>query len=298
MLLSALGLALPRVWAVNRQLLGVVLAVLASLSFEAGYLLMTQQSRLVGTAGRPGGRFLLSLLHRPLWLLAIALNVAGILLELFALREVSLIVVQPLMSVGLIGLVFAARVFLGERIDRHTVLAASALVTGVACVILAAPSDAGAVRLAHPVASLLVLGALAVVLISVYVGRGRDVAWRSVMAAAAGDTLVAISGNQIARTWIERPLSALFWTAAVVASGVGSVTAESAALQRLPASRVGPIISGTGAVLPVVLMALLSPQRLSLSLDMALLLALGLVLTGGGAYRLAATAHGGPLAAA
>jgi len=281
----------------NRELMGVVLAVLASLSFESAYLLMTQQSRLVERSGRPSGRFLVSLLHRPLWLLAIALDGAGILLELFALREVSLIVVQPLMSVGLIGLVFAARVFLGERIDRHTVLAAGALVTGVACVILAAPSDADAVRLAHPVASIVVLGALAIIVISAYLGRGPGVARRAVMAAAAGDTLVAISGNQIARSWVERPLSALFWTAAVAASGIGSVTAESAALQRLPASRVGPIISGIGAVLPVVLMALLSPQRLSLSLDMALLLALGLVLTGGGAFRLAATARGGPLAA-
>jgi drug/metabolite transporter (DMT)-like permease len=283
--------------AMNRELLGIVLAVLASLSFESGYLLMTQQSRLAERSGRPGGRFLLSLLHRPLWLLAIALNGVGILLELFALREVSLIVVQPLMSVGLIGLVFAARVFLGERIDRHTVLAAGAVVSGVACVILAAPSDAAAVRLAHPVVSIVVLGTLAAIVISAYLGRGPGVAWRAVMAAAAGDTLVAISGNQIARSWIERPLVALFWTAAVVASGVGSVTAESAALQRLPASRVGPIISGIGAVLPVVLMALLSPKRLSLSLDMALVLALGLVLTGTGAYRLAATARGGPLAA-
>jgi drug/metabolite transporter (DMT)-like permease len=283
--------------AMNRELLGVILAVLASLSFESGYLLMTQQSRLVERSGRPGGRFLLSLIHRPMWLLAMALNGAGILLELFALREVSLIVVQPLMSVGLIGLVFAARVFLHERIDRHTVLAAAALVSGVTCVILAAPSDADAVRLAHPVLSIIVLGALTVILISAYLARGPGVAWRAVAAAAAGDTLVAISGNQIARSWTEHPLSALAWTAAVAATGVGAVTAESAALQRLPASRVGPIISGIGAVLPVVLMALLSPQRLSLSLDMALLLALGLVLTGGGAYRLAATARGGPLAA-
>ncbi len=281
----------------NREVLGIVLAVLASLSFESGYLLMTQQSRLVERAGRPGGRLLLSLLHRPLWLLAIGLSGVGIVLELFALREVSLIVVQPLMSIGLIGLVFAARVFLGERIDRHTVLAAAALVSGVACVIVAAPSDADAVRLGHPVASIIVLGALAVIVTSAYLARGPGVAWRAVMAAAAGDTLVAISGNQIARSWVERPLVALLWTAAVLASGIGAVTAESAALQRLPASRVGPIISGIGAVLPVVLMALLSPQRLSLPLDMAVLLALGLALTGGGAYRLAATARGGPLAA-
>jgi hypothetical protein len=101
----------------NRELLGVVLALLASLSYESSYVLMTQQSRVVGRCGRPGGRLLVSLLRRPLWLLAIAVDGAGIVLELFALREASLIVVQPSMSVGLIGLVFAAAVFLGEA-DR------------------------------------------------------------------------------------------------------------------------------------------------------------------------------------
>ncbi len=184
----------------NPELLGVVLALLASLSYESSYVLMTQQSRVVGRCGRPGGQFLVSLLRRPLWLLAIAIDAAGIVLELFALREASLIVVQPLMSVGLIGLVFAAAVFLGERIDRGTVLAAAAVATGVVCVIVAAPSDAGAVRLGHPVASIVVIGVLALVVISAYVGPGHGAPWRSVSAAAAGDTLVAISGNQIART--------------------------------------------------------------------------------------------------
>ncbi|HEV3388230.1 MAG TPA: hypothetical protein VG057_04410 [Solirubrobacteraceae bacterium] len=197
----------------NRELLGVVLALLASLSYESSYVLMTQQSRVVGRSGRPGGRLLVSLLRRPLWLLAIAIDGAGIVLELFALREASLIVVQPLMSVGLIGLVFAAAVFLGQRTDRGTVLAAVAVATGVVCVIVAAPSDADAVRLGHPVASIVVLGVLALVVISAYVGPGHGPPWRSVSAAAAGDTLVAISGNQIARTWVQRPLLAIAWTA-------------------------------------------------------------------------------------
>jgi drug/metabolite transporter (DMT)-like permease len=281
----------------NRELLGIVLALCASLSFESSYLLMTQQSRRVGRCGRPGGRFLLSLLQRPLWLLAIALDGAGIVLELFALREASLVIVQPLMSVGLIGLVFAAGIFLGEQIGWRTVLAAGAVAAGVVCVILAAPSDAGAVRLAHPVASSVVLGALALVTIAAYVGPGKDAPWRPVSAAAAGDTLVAISGNQIARSWVQQPILAILWTAAVAASGTAAVTAESAALQRLPASRVGPIVSSVGAVLPVVLMALLSPQRFSLGPGAATLLAVGLGLTGGGAYQLAATARSGPLAA-
>jgi hypothetical protein len=56
-------------------------------------------------------------------------------------------------------------------------------------------------------------------------------------------------------------------------------------------------VSSVGAVLPVVLLAVLSPQRISLNLDEATLLAVGLVLTGLGAYRLAVTAGSGPLAA-
>ena len=227
-----------------------------------------------------------------------ALNGGGIVLELFALREVSLIVVQPLMCVGLIVLVFGAGVLLGEQIDRRTVLAAGAVALGVVCVIAAAPSDAAAVRLAHPVASIVVLGMLAVVVIWAYLGWGKQAAWRLVMAAAAADTLVAISGNQIARSWVERPLLAIAWTAAVAASGISSVTAESAALQRLPASRVGPIVSSIGAVLPVVLIALLSPRPVALSPDAATLLVIGLLLTGGGAYRLAATARSAPPLAA
>jgi hypothetical protein len=241
--------------AMSPELLGVILGLLASLSFESSYLLMSQQSRIVRRSARPGGRFLVSLLRRPLWLLATAIDGAGIVLELFALREASLIVVQPLMSVGLIGLVFATGVFLGERIDRRTVLAAAALATGVVCVIVAAPSDASAVRLAHPVASTVVLGVLALVVISAYLGRGHGAPWRSVNAARRG-------------RHARRHLRQL--------------------------DRSDRLLDRRGA--PVMLMVLLSSQRISLSPDAATLLALGLVLTGGGAYRLAATAGSGPLA--
>ncbi len=282
---------------VSHEPIGIVLSLLASASYESGYLLMTQQSRRAGRVARPGRTFLAMLLHRPLWLLAIALDGAGIVFELFALRYASLIVVAPLMSLGLIALVVAARVFLGERIDAETIAAAVVLVAGVVCVVLAAPSDAGAVRLAHPVACGVVLGALGLVVVSAFVGRVDGSAWRLAAAAAAGDVLVAIAGNEIAREWIEHPLLAIAWTAAVAVSGFASVTAESAALQRLPASRVGPIVSSVGAVAPVVLLALLSPARLSLSAGAAAILAVGLLLVAVGAFRLASTAQRSPLAA-
>lgn len=281
----------------SHELLGVVLGLLASASFETGYLLMTQQSRQAARSGRPGRTLLASLLRRPLWLLAIGLDGAGILFELFALRYASLIVVQPLMSLGLIGLVFLASVFLDERIDRPTVLAAAVLVAGVVCVILAAPSDADSVRLAHPVVSVIVLGALALIVLSAFVAQHDGSPWRLAAAAAAGDVLVAISGNQIAREWIMHPFLTIAWTAAVAVSGIASVTAESAALQRLPASSVGPIVSSIGAVAPVVLLALLSPGRLSLSEGRGAALGVGLPLVAIGAFRLASRAQRSPVTA-
>jgi drug/metabolite transporter (DMT)-like permease len=277
------------------EALGVVLGLLASFSLESGYLLMTAQSRKLERPHHPGMSFLGHLLHRPLWLLAMGLDGVGIGFQLFALRHASLIVVQPLMSVGLIGLVFAAPVFLGERITRGTVLDAVALGAGVVLVIAAAPSEASAVRLSHPVWSVVILGALGAVAVGPFLLRRETTSWRLVAAAGAGDTLVAISGNQIARSWIQQPFVAIAWLVAVAASGISSVTAESAALQRLPASRVGPIVASVGAVLPVVVMTLLSPRRFSPGPGSALMLSVGLILVGGGAYRLALTTRAGAL---
>jgi hypothetical protein len=112
------------------------------------------------------------------------------------------------------------------------------------------------------------------------------VPWSLVTAAAAGDTLVALATNTVAANWPQRLAAALAAVVAVAVFGLTAVTSESAALQRLPASTVGPLVSGVQTTLPTLLAALLGDQKWSTATAGGTLLALGVLLVGAGALCL------------
>jgi hypothetical protein len=114
-------------------------------------------------------------------------------------------------------------------------------------------------------------------------------AWRLVAAAAAGDTLVALATNEVAAAWSHRPPAALGGVLAVAICGLTAVSSESAALQRLPASRVGPVVGAVQVTLPVLLVGLLGHQRWTSATGGGALLALGVLVVGGGAFCLGDT---------
>jgi drug/metabolite transporter (DMT)-like permease len=267
--------------------LGLILAVLAAAAFESSYVLLAMQARRVEPVERPGLGFLGRLAMRPWWLGAMVLNGVAFGLELAALRNVSLVVVQPVLGLGLVGLVLASGTFLGEKVDRRTLIAAIAVATGIALVLIGAPSGTGNARLSHAVPSLVVVVALASVMAGPYVRRGSAPAWSEVSAAAAADTLVALSTNQVAREWTGHPGLAVAALAGVAVCGIASVTSESAALQRLPASHVAPIVSAVQDVLPVVLVAVLGHVDWDSASAGGAVFGLGLTVAGIGGYFLA-----------
>jgi drug/metabolite transporter (DMT)-like permease len=268
---------------------GVALGIAATAAFEASYLLLAAQARRVDPPSKPGLGFLTTLAQRPWWLGAMALNGVAFALELAALRHVSLLVVQPLLGLGLVGLVVASGMVLGERIGVRPIVASAVVAGGIVLVLLGAPAGASGSRLDHGVASVIVAGILALILAAPYVHRARS-PWTLVAAAAAGDTLVALAANEVARAWTGRPVVALSAIAAVAICGIAAVTSESAALQRLPASRVGPIVSSVQVVLPVVLVALLGQERWSSTPAGGGLLAAGVALVAAGDYVLRGSA--------
>jgi hypothetical protein len=73
---------------------------------------------------------------------------------------------------------------------------------------------------------------------------------------------------------------------AVAVCGLVSVTSESAALQRLPASQVGPIVSGVQTTLPVLLVALLGDDSWRTATGRGALLACGVLAVGVGSVVL------------
>jgi drug/metabolite transporter (DMT)-like permease len=281
---------------VSDKALGVILAVAAALCFEGSYLLLAAQARRVERARRPGGAFLAALARRPLWLLAMGLNGVAFGLELVALRLASVIVVQPVLAFGLVGLVAAAGLILGEHVGPGALLAAGAVSAGVALVIIGGPKHTAGVRLGHAIPAVIVLGGVAVVVAVPYVRREAGSPWRLVAAAAAGDTLVAVAANEVARAGTGRPLAAVLWVLAVAVAGIAAVTCESAALQQLPAFRVAPIVSSVQAVLPVLLLGVLGRSHWNSTPHHGLMLAAGLILTASGAFVLGRSRLG-PLSA-
>jgi|ERR1035437_3151510 drug/metabolite transporter (DMT)-like permease len=267
--------------------IGVLLGSIAAGTFEVSYLLLAAQARRATTAVRPDAAFLGRLARRPWWLVAMGLNGVAFVLELAALRRVPLLVVQPLLSLGLVGLVVGARLFLGERIGRRQMIGVVLVGVGVTLVVAGTPASGGAVGLRVDGGSFAVALVLLAVLAFPQFGPGGS-AWRLVAAAAGGDTLVALATNEVAAAWSGRLLVVLGGVLAVAVCGLAAVSSESAALQRLPASRVGPIVSGAQITLPVLLVALLDRQSWGPAPAGGGVLALGVLLVGGGVLCLGA----------
>lgn len=265
---------------------GVLLGLAAAIAFESSYLLLASQARRASRAVRPDASFLARLARQPWWLAAMGLNGVAFLLEVAALHRVSLVVVQPLLAVGLIGLVVASRFVLGEDVGPGQLWSALLIATGACLVIIGAPT--GTTGLSASVGTVLAVIALGVVLaFPQFHAAGRP--WLLVAAAGAGDTLVALATNTVATNWPAHLGIALAAVAAVAICGLTSVTSESAALQRLPASRVGPIVSGTQTTLPVLLAVLLGSQQWSSAAAGGAPLGLGVMIVATGAIGLGRT---------
>lgn len=269
--------------------IGVLLGLAAAIAFESSYLLLTAQARAASPAARPDASFLARLARRPWWLAAMALNGVAFVLEVAALHRVSLVVVQPLLAVGLLGLVVASRFVLGENVGRRQVSAALLIAIGATLVIIGAPK--GTTRLSVDVWTVATVIVLAVVLAFPQL-RTAGVPWSFVAAAAAGDTLVALATNTVAVNWPQRIGVVLGAVVAVAVCGLTSITSESAALQRLPASRVGPIVSGVQTTLPTILGAVLGTQHLRSAAAGGGLLAAGVFLVAAGTILLGRTRSG------
>lgn len=259
------------------MLTGAALAVAAAGCFETSYVLQALEVRALAPIGRPGIGALRALLARPRWALAIALGLAGFALQVLALRDAPVTLVQPLLAAGLLGLLGFGAVVLHEPVGRRELAAVAAIVAGVAAIALAAPARGqGAGAAAFAVAAGL-LGAAAT---SAFVVP-RAATGVLLTSAIAADALAVLAAAQAARALPGVPATAA-WCALAGAAGLAALAAESAALQRRGATRVAPIVLGGQVALPVVLAPLLLGERWSATPGGAALLAGGLaaVVTG------------------
>jgi drug/metabolite transporter (DMT)-like permease len=238
--------------------LGLAAALAAAGCYETSYVLQAMEARATDTRAALRASLLLSLARRPRWAGAIALAVAGWALQILALGLAPLTLVQPAIACGLLLLLYLGVRVLGEQVTPRQLAAAIAIVAGVAGIALCAPARVDSV--AGPVPLTGVLGILGAVTLAPYALGGGPATRGALLVASAGaaDAWAAFAAKLVSDELSNgRVPLALAWAAGAAVAVLLGLTSETTALQRLPATRVAPLVLVIQTAVPVVLAPLI-----------------------------------------
>ena len=145
--------------------MGEALAILAAVLFAAGTVLQ-QKGTLTTAAGEDDPRFLLQILHRPVWLAGAVLQSTGWVVQAMALDRASLVAVQSLTALSLVLPCRWEPCLTDQHIGRRELSGATLTLVGIVVFISAGQPQGGT---SHPAASAwwtacLVTGALVAIL--------------------------------------------------------------------------------------------------------------------------------------
>ncbi len=113
---------------------GVIASVVATMLYALAVVLQKAEAQRVTTRGL---RILGSLARRPVWLLAITIQIAGLAFHSFALTRAPVAVVQPIIAAGVLFVVLFAFLVLGERPRLREAIGAALLIGGIALLVRA-----------------------------------------------------------------------------------------------------------------------------------------------------------------
>ncbi|HEX6458033.1 MAG TPA: EamA family transporter [Thermoleophilaceae bacterium] len=268
--------------------LGLVAALLAAACYECGYVLQALEARETPREHALRASLLLRLAARGRWLAGTALTLVGAGLQVFALAHAPVTVVQPVLALGLVGLLVLAHYVLRERIGRPELAGAAAVIAGVVLVALAAPGRSDEVT--STVALVAFAAPIAVLAFMPFALRSRSPLWLAAVGAAAGDALAAIALKLTADAAASgRPELAVLGVAGAGVAGALALTAEMSALRGLPASRVAPVVVSAQVVVPAVAAMVAFGEPVSVDV------VAGVLLAGAGAALLGASGVVGEL---
>ncbi len=275
---------------------GLLVAGAAAVCFESSYALQALEARAVGGPPGPSAGLLARLARRRLFVVAIALGLAGYGLQVLALGQAPLTLVQPVLALGLVLLLVLAVRVLGERVGVRELLGAAAIVVGVAAIALSSPERHADLAGGAPLVAAVIGLALLTIGPAALARRGLAGGVALTIGAGAADALAALAARLISdELTAGRPLAALAWAAGAGAAVLVGLTCELAALQLLPVARVAPVVLGMQIAVPVALAPAVAGEHWgSTPLGGAVLVG-GLVVVTAGAAVLAASASLGEL---
>jgi drug/metabolite transporter (DMT)-like permease len=243
--------------------LGFALAVAAACCYETGYALQALEARRAPPERALRPSLIAHLVGRPVWVGATALSLLGWPLQIAALTQAPLTLVQPTLALGLLLLLVLGVRILGERVGAREVSAVILIIGSVAIFAWAAPRETGDVeRGAGLVVALAILIAVALAPYATGVmRRGSHPMLLLVASAGAADGLAAFVAKIVAQDATAGALVAVvLWAALVAAVVIVGLISESTALQRFAATRVAPTVLVMQIVIPVVLAPLVGGE--------------------------------------
>ncbi len=243
--------------------LGFVLALAAACCYETGYALQAVEARRAPAERALRPSLVAHLVRRPVWLGATALSLVGWPLQIAALTEAPLTLVQPTLALGLLLLLVLGVRILGEHVGTREIVAVAMIIASVAVFAWAAPRDTGDVeRGAGLVVALSILIAVALLPYAIALVRERRYPMLLLVASAgAADGLAAFVAKIVAQDASAGELVAVvLWAALVAAVVIVGLISESTALQSFAATRVAPTVLVMQIVIPVALAPLVGGE--------------------------------------
>jgi drug/metabolite transporter (DMT)-like permease len=273
-------------------LAGALAAFTASVLYNLGLAIQALDARALPADHALRPSLLRRLAKRRRWLVGTGLTLVGWLVQIVALMLAPLTLVQPMLAAGLLPLLLIGSRVLHEPIGRRELIGVGAIIAGVVVLALTAPGrtvgQATGIQLA---VSLTAIGALAAL---PYLRTGRKVGSGTLVMASAGMaysfssfTTKLASDALTLHAWVV----CVLWAAATAIGGGIGLLSEMSALQRVPATRVAPVIFVIEMVVPVTLAIVLAGESLrGTPLGGALVIAALAVVAGGAVVLSSSTA--------
>jgi hypothetical protein len=243
--------------------LGFALALAAACCYETGYALQAVEARRAPAERALRPSLVAHLVRRPVWVGATALSLVGWPLQIAALTEAPLTLVQPTLALGLLLLLVLGVRILGEHVGTREIVAVAMIIASVGVFAWAAPRDTGDVeRGAGLVVALSILIAVALLPYAIALMSERRYPMLLLVASAgAADGLAAFVAKIVAQDASAGELVAVIvWAALVAAVVIVGLISESTALQSFAATRVAPTVLVMQIVIPVVLAPLVGGE--------------------------------------
>jgi drug/metabolite transporter (DMT)-like permease len=229
---------------------GLAVAALAAGCYETGYAFQALQARGVSARYALRASLLVRLVRNWRWVAATALSLLGWPLQVLALSLAPMALVQPTLALGLLLLLALGARVLGEPVGARELAAVALVIAGIACLALAAPDRTTVTGGTGLVVAFVALGAVAVAPFAV---RRRRPGLLAVLATGAADSIAALAADLVAGELREgRWALAVAGVALAAGAGLLATVSEMSALQRLPATRVAPVVLAVQIVVPVV----------------------------------------------